>query len=229
VKPWSDTLRVTLLLLTCTAGVVDGTSYLQLGQVFPANMTGNTVFLALRVAGAHSGPVLGNIIALVGFCVGAALGTITHQEKHSFVLHKVTRTLVVEFGLLCIAAVLWQFPGDTYVLPLVGVLSVAMGLQAAVAGRIAISGVSSVALTNTLVRAMTLLVRPTGNGHGNDSAPQGVLYLAAVWVAYFFGALAAALLIRSGLALNLLLAVALLLVVLVLVVRVSRQIDVDKV
>jgi len=218
-KPWSDLLRITLLLLTCTAGMIDGTSYLLLDQVFPANMTGNTVLLALRASGAHSGPVIGNLIALLGFCAGAALGSFTHQEKHPLVLRKVTRTLVVELSLLSAAALLRQFTGNSYPMPLIALLSVGMGLQAAVAGRIAISGVSSVAITNTLMRAMTSLVSPIRNEYANESAAHSVPFLAAVWIAYFVGALVAAILIRIGLNLNFVLPVVLLLIVLVLEFR----------
>lgn len=227
-NPWTDTLRVTLLLLTCTAGVIDGTSYLQLDKVFPANMTGNTVLLALRVGGAHSGPVLGNLVALLGFCVGAAIGTITHQEKHSFIPKKLTRTIVVELLLVSAGALLWQFTGDSFSFALIGLLSLAMGLQAAIALRIAVNGVSSVAITNTLVRAMTLVVSPLRHSSGDDSARLPVLYLAAVWVAYFVGALVAALLIRVGLNLNFLLPVGLLLAVLLLVIRARDQADTIK-
>jgi uncharacterized membrane protein YoaK (UPF0700 family) len=40
------------LVLTLVTGVVDATSYLSLGHVFVANMTGNVVFLGLGIAGA---------------------------------------------------------------------------------------------------------------------------------------------------------------------------------
>ena len=41
-----------LLTLTVVAGLVDATSYLKLGHVFVANMTGNVVFLGFGIAGA---------------------------------------------------------------------------------------------------------------------------------------------------------------------------------
>jgi uncharacterized membrane protein YoaK (UPF0700 family) len=47
------------LILTFVTGVVDATSYLRLGHVFVANMTGNVVFLGFGLAGAasRSGPL----------------------------------------------------------------------------------------------------------------------------------------------------------------------------
>ena len=44
-------LTRTLLALTFTTGLVDGVSYLGLGHVFTANMTGNIVLLGFGIAG----------------------------------------------------------------------------------------------------------------------------------------------------------------------------------
>lgn len=38
-----------LLVLTCVTGLVDAASFLSLGQVFVANMTGNITFLGLSL------------------------------------------------------------------------------------------------------------------------------------------------------------------------------------
>jgi hypothetical protein len=43
---------VLLILLTTVTGVVDAVSYIALGHVFVANMTGNVVFLGFALAGA---------------------------------------------------------------------------------------------------------------------------------------------------------------------------------
>ena len=40
-----------LVVLTSVTGLVDAISYLQLGHVFVANMTGNVVFLGFAIAG----------------------------------------------------------------------------------------------------------------------------------------------------------------------------------
>lgn len=42
-----------LIAMTVVTGLVDAFSYLVLGHVFVANMTGNVVFLGFAVAGAH--------------------------------------------------------------------------------------------------------------------------------------------------------------------------------
>ena len=48
----TDRLSIGLLVLTAVSGTVDAVSYLGLGHVFTANMTGNVVFLAFAAAGA---------------------------------------------------------------------------------------------------------------------------------------------------------------------------------
>ena len=50
-SPESRLIR-SLLVLTVTTGLIDAVSYLALGHVFTANMTGNVVFLAFAIAGA---------------------------------------------------------------------------------------------------------------------------------------------------------------------------------
>ncbi len=46
----------TLLMLTVISGLVDAVSYLGLGHVFTANMTGNVVLLGFAAAGASGSP-----------------------------------------------------------------------------------------------------------------------------------------------------------------------------
>ena len=48
----SDRLPLALLTLTGVTGVIDAVSFLGLGRVFTANMTGNVVLLGFAVAGA---------------------------------------------------------------------------------------------------------------------------------------------------------------------------------
>jgi F-type H+-transporting ATPase subunit b len=65
-----------LLLLTWAAGSVDAISYLGLGHVFTAMMTGNTVFLGLAIGQRQALAALRSVIALGGFCLGAAIGAL---------------------------------------------------------------------------------------------------------------------------------------------------------
>lgn len=63
-----------LASLSLAAGCVDAVCYLGLGQVFVANMTGNTVLLGLAIGQADGRNVLQSGTALVGFVLGVAAG-----------------------------------------------------------------------------------------------------------------------------------------------------------
>ena len=53
-----------LLVLTGAAGIVDAISYLELGRVFTAMMTGNTVLLALAIGQGEIMAALRSTLAL---------------------------------------------------------------------------------------------------------------------------------------------------------------------
>jgi uncharacterized membrane protein YoaK (UPF0700 family) len=63
-----------LLVLTGVTGVVDAVSYLGLGHVFTANMTGNVVFLGFAASGVPGLSMARSGTALAAFLVGAVIG-----------------------------------------------------------------------------------------------------------------------------------------------------------
>src|ERR1700758_4751886 len=67
-------LTRTLLVLTFTTGLVDAVSYLGIGHVFTANMTGNVVFLGFGIAGSGGLPVGAPLISLASFLAGSGSG-----------------------------------------------------------------------------------------------------------------------------------------------------------
>src|ERR1700692_2263584 len=70
----NHSLPLLLHVATAITGLIDAISYLALGHVFTANMTGNVVFLAFAVAGAPGLSIFRSGLALVAFLAGAALG-----------------------------------------------------------------------------------------------------------------------------------------------------------
>lgn len=54
--------------LAVVAAATDALSYLGLGKVFPANMTGNTVLLGIGIAEGDWGAALHSVCALGGLC-----------------------------------------------------------------------------------------------------------------------------------------------------------------
>ena len=63
-----------LVGLTVVTGLVDAFSYLLLGHVFVANMTGNVVFLGFAVAGASGFSIAASLVALVSFASRVRVG-----------------------------------------------------------------------------------------------------------------------------------------------------------
>src|SRR4249920_1941575 len=63
-----------LLTLTVVTGLVDATSFLKLGHVFVANMTGNVVFLGFGIAGAGGIAIWASLAAIGSFLVGGLAG-----------------------------------------------------------------------------------------------------------------------------------------------------------
>jgi uncharacterized membrane protein YoaK (UPF0700 family) len=63
-----------LLVATAVTGVVDAVSFLALGHVFTANMTGNVVFLGFAFTGAPGLSIPYSSLSLLAFFVGALMG-----------------------------------------------------------------------------------------------------------------------------------------------------------
>lgn len=66
-------LIATLLTLTFVSGLIDAASFIAMGHVFTANMTGNVVFLAFAFAGVPGLSVVRSTVALAAALLGASL------------------------------------------------------------------------------------------------------------------------------------------------------------
>src|SRR5438046_9239006 len=67
-------IRWSLLGLTAVTGVVDAVSFLGLGHIFTANMTGNVVFLGFALGGGTGVSVARSLTALSAFACGGGCG-----------------------------------------------------------------------------------------------------------------------------------------------------------
>lgn len=67
-------LSPAMVLMTFIAGLVDALSYLALGHVFVANVTGNIVFLGFALAHAQGFVWWTSALTLVCFAFGAFIG-----------------------------------------------------------------------------------------------------------------------------------------------------------
>ena len=67
-------IAYTLLVMTAVTGLVDAVSFLSLGRVFTANMTGNIVILAFATVRVPGLSIARSLMALLSFLVGAIFG-----------------------------------------------------------------------------------------------------------------------------------------------------------
>ena len=155
-----------LLGLTLVAGAVDAVSYLGLGRVFTANMTGNLVLLGLAIGQGQIPEALRSVVALVGFALGAGLGgwLVGGGRAGEYSEHwpsMVTVVLGVEFGLLAGFEVAWLLAGPDAssgeLEVLIALSSAAMGMQSVAGRRLAVAGVTTTYVTGTLVTLMAEL------------------------------------------------------------------------
>jgi uncharacterized membrane protein YoaK (UPF0700 family) len=98
-----------LLVLTFTTGIVDAVSYLGLGRVFTANMTGNIVFLGFGIAGSGGLPVVAPLVSLGSFLLGAGGGGVLAKRMGDRHPAHIARVLALEVSLIGMAAVLSTF------------------------------------------------------------------------------------------------------------------------
>src|SRR3954449_12156346 len=109
LRPSERVKIATLIALTGIGGYVDAVSYLGLGRVFTAAMTGNTVLLALALTARDGAAVLRSSVALLGFIAGVALGQVVvgRFEARSHWPRAVGSGLLVELSLLASLAAAW--------------------------------------------------------------------------------------------------------------------------
>jgi len=70
----SDRLSMGLFVLAAVSGIVDAVTFLGLGHIFTANMTGNVAFLAFAAVGTPGISVACSLTSLAAFLSGAGLG-----------------------------------------------------------------------------------------------------------------------------------------------------------
>ncbi|HVX54009.1 YoaK family protein, partial [Nocardioides sp.] len=68
------TLVAAMLILAAVTGVIDAVSYLRMGHVFVANMTGNVVFLGFATQPGSGVSLPVSAVAIGGFLAGALAG-----------------------------------------------------------------------------------------------------------------------------------------------------------
>jgi uncharacterized membrane protein YoaK (UPF0700 family) len=182
-----------LVAMTVVTGLVDAFSYLVLGHVFVANMTGNVVFLAFALAGARGFSLPAVVVALAAFGLGALAGGGLGSRLGRHRGRLLSATAAVQALLLTAAVViaaLAESPmpaGDRYAL--IVVLATAMGAQNATARRLAVPDLTTTVLTLTItgIAADSSLVGGTGAKAGRRLVSVTAMLVGALVGALFVG------------------------------------------
>jgi uncharacterized membrane protein YoaK (UPF0700 family) len=188
-----------LLVLTFTTGIIDAASYLGLGHVFTANMTGNIVLLGFGVAGGSGLPVLAPLISLGAFLAGAALGGRLGRDAAPRTRH-LSHAMAIEIVVILLTAVLAlvfdikadHFSGDL----VIALLAFAMGTRNATVRQTKVADLTTTVLTMTLTGLAA--DSPIAGGDG-----EGTFRRSAAVVAMLIGAIAGGLLLKVDLAADL--------------------------
>jgi uncharacterized membrane protein YoaK (UPF0700 family) len=184
-----------LVGLTFSSGAIDAISFLALGKVFTAFMTGNIVFLGLRVAGANGPHIWRTAIALAAFAVGVLVATrIVAGSTGSHVWPRrvsvaLGATMLLQVVFLAIWITTSGHPGTGSGDALTGLMALALGVQSGAVMTLAVQGVFTTAATATVI----FLMRDLAGGSRASATERA--RLAGVLLALFAGATAGGLLL----------------------------------
>ena len=143
-----------LLALTFVTGLVDAFSYLMLGHVFVANMTGNVAFLGFAFAGAKGFSIPASVVALGSFMSGALIGGkvgsgLGHHRGRLLAMSTSSQALLLGASVAVAAASTDPVAGG-YRYALIILLGISMGIQNATARKLAVPDLTTTVLTLTI-------------------------------------------------------------------------------
>jgi uncharacterized membrane protein YoaK (UPF0700 family) len=198
----NHTLPLMLHVATAITGLIDAISYLALGHVFTANMTGNVVFLAFAVAGAPGLSITRSLTALIAFLIGALIGGRAATRLSELLTPSwITTALSLESALLLaatLAAINFRdSSGSSFRLYSIIVLTAcAMGIRNATVRKMAIPDLTTTVLT------LTITGLAADSSFAGGTSPRWRRRLLAVLL-MFAGAASGTLLLKRSLVLSL--------------------------
>lgn len=200
-----------LVVLTAASGATDALSFLGLGQVFTAVMTGNLVLLGIALGRGSLGQAGRAAVAVAAFAIGVAVSSRVATSRDntapgdptwpSHVVLALGIEAILELGLLVGWMATGGRPGGSLEVLLVADSAIAMGIQSGAVRALGVPGLSTTYLTGTLTWIVSHL---TGGERPRDVAPQalsiaGMLAGAVVTAALIGWARQFAVLVPAGL------------------------------
>jgi len=207
-------LPALLLVLTGVTGLVDAVSYLKLGHVFVANMTGNVVFLGFAVADAADFSIPASLLAIAAFMAGALvggrIGSRAGQHRGRLLALATYLQIALVGAALAVSMAGFDLEAALSQYSLITLLALAMGVQNAAARRLAVPDLTTTVLTLTLtgLAADSTLAGGKNPHPGRRMQATAVMFLGAAvgaFLVFHAGviavlALALALLVVNGIA-----------------------------
>jgi uncharacterized membrane protein YoaK (UPF0700 family) len=175
-----------MVALTVLTGVVDAVSYLELGHVFVANMTGNVVFLGFALAGARGLSAAASLLALGSFLLGAFAGGWLSARNAAHRGRLLRAATVAQAALILLALVICLLAREplqrSVRYELIVALALAMGVQNAAALRLSVPELTTTVLTRTLtgIASQARLVGGSGSMLGKRGIAVGAMLLGAL-------------------------------------------------
>ncbi len=146
-----------LLGMTAVTGLVDAVSFLSLGRVFTANMTGNIVLLAFATAHVSGLSMARSLAALLAFLVGAVLGgRVMARANADSLIRFAAQAFLLEGAFLfaasfCAIGYRSNLLEDSFQpFALIALTALAMGIRNAAVRKLAIPDLTTTVLTLTL-------------------------------------------------------------------------------
>ena len=181
-------LVVSLAALTVVSGIVDAFSYLGLGHVFTANMTGNVVLVGFAAAGAPGFSVGASLTALGCFLGGAAVGgriALRVLPHRALLLVAMTIEATVTAVATIIAGTVTAIGSGWPRFVLIALLAFTMGIRNTAVRRIGVPDMTTTVLTMTLTG---LGAESTLGGGHNPKALNRVISVLCMFVGAVTGA-----------------------------------------
>jgi uncharacterized membrane protein YoaK (UPF0700 family) len=177
-----------LVLLTLASGLVDAVSYLGLGRVFTANMTGNIVVLGFAAAGAPGFSMTASLTSVGLFLIGAVFaGRIVRRIASRTRL--LTTAMAIEVVAVSAAAAVAYLASTVATgwgrYTAIAILAFAMGVRNAIIRHLSVRDMTTTVLTQTLTG---LAADSSLAGGGNPRAGRRSAAVVAMGIGAVIGA-----------------------------------------
>jgi uncharacterized membrane protein YoaK (UPF0700 family) len=153
----SRATMIALIALTFSTGLIDAASFLSLGHVFAANMTGNIVLLGFAVGGATGLSVARSGASLLAFMAGALFGGMINVRHSDWTQMRLLKRAIEIEALLLLMATSFAATAGTKVeispsltYGLIVLLALAMGVRNAVVRKLGVPDLTTTVLTLTV-------------------------------------------------------------------------------